>query len=464
MRQNNQGIWRLSACFGKNVIFLQRQLNSELSFCPGLRMLIFLAAMLFFIPAQPALSERIFFAGYKGGFYIRSEEEGGMELRLGGAFQSDYRYYLEDERADNRFDIRRARLVFRGQLTQWFRFGLEYEFQGNETKHLVDAYGEAVIKGLHGIRIGQFKEPFSLEWQTRDKGILFAERSMGYYLTPRRDIGFMAHGSVFQDRFNYALGIFNGDGPDGSSRGNEYDNPEIAGRVAVKPFKDTGLTFLDHFHIGMSATYAAIDLTNVNLEVKSTGMAGSDRRLYVLQQNTKFGRIYEAGKRRRLGLETAWSAGSVLIQTEYQTFEYTDLKPATGAVQDADFSTWYASIAWCVTGEKPVITGGVVKPIYPDRFFNPSENTIGAVCLAARIEHFSGDENWIRKDAYDSVETADGYSLAVNWILYPMLRIVFDYSHTDFSDPILVRRDPVDGHIDYINEENVFTFRFSIDF
>ena len=31
-----------------------------------------------------AWAERIFFAGYKGGFYIRSEEEGGMELRLGG--------------------------------------------------------------------------------------------------------------------------------------------------------------------------------------------------------------------------------------------------------------------------------------------------------------------------------------------------------------------------------------------
>jgi hypothetical protein len=43
-------------------------------------------------------AERIFFAGYKGGFYIRSEEEGGMELRLGGALKSDYRYYVGSER------------------------------------------------------------------------------------------------------------------------------------------------------------------------------------------------------------------------------------------------------------------------------------------------------------------------------------------------------------------------------
>ena len=104
--------------------------------------------VLVFFPLQEALAERIFFAGYKDGFYIRSEEEGGMELRLGGAFQTDYRYYAEDERADNRFDIRRARLRFRGQLTKYFRFKMEYEFEGNETDNLVDAYAEAVYGSI----------------------------------------------------------------------------------------------------------------------------------------------------------------------------------------------------------------------------------------------------------------------------------------------------------------------------
>lgn len=154
----------------------ESQLTSKRSM---LKTFLFLIGItLYLLPPAPrdALAERIFFAGYKGGFYIKSEEEGGMELRLGGAFQADYRHYAEEERADNRFDIRRARLVFRGQLTQWFRFGLEYEFQGNETSNLVDAYGEGVLSGLHSLRFGQYKEPFSLEWQTRDKALLFAER------------------------------------------------------------------------------------------------------------------------------------------------------------------------------------------------------------------------------------------------------------------------------------------------
>jgi len=112
--------------------------------------------ILLFSPLHEAFAERVFFAGYKGGFYIRSEEEGGMELRLGGAFQTDYRYYVEDERADNRFDIRRARLRFKGQLTQYFRFGLEFEFQGNETDNLVDAYAEAVFSPS-ALRSGNLK-------------------------------------------------------------------------------------------------------------------------------------------------------------------------------------------------------------------------------------------------------------------------------------------------------------------
>lgn len=43
---------------------------------------------------RPAVAERVFLAGYKDGFYLRSEQEGGMELHLGGSMDVDYRHYL----------------------------------------------------------------------------------------------------------------------------------------------------------------------------------------------------------------------------------------------------------------------------------------------------------------------------------------------------------------------------------
>lgn len=411
---------------------------------------------------QTVQAERIFFAGYKGGFYIRSEEEGGMEMRLGGAFQSDYRYYAESEREDNGFDIRRARIVFNGQLTRWFRFGLEYEFEGNEARNLVDAYGELVYNGLHAFRFGQFKEPFSLECQTRDKGLYFAERSIAYSLTPKRDVGAMAHGSFFQDALNYGFGAFNGDGVDGSS-GGDRDDPEIAARLVVRPFKPFAVGWLDNFQIGASATYGAMSLSNVNLEVKSTGMIGTDRNLFTLKQNTKFGVLRDVGDRTRLGVEGVWAWNRFAVMGEYVRLQYADLKPSGGRARDADFSSAYVSLFYSITGEPFVVSQGVLKPFYPETFFNPAEGQLGAFVAGARWERFDGDEDWIHPEAFVSVGKADAFSVTLNWIPYPMLRMILDFSYTDFSDPIRVRVDP-DGAVDYVDKENVFTVRLSMDF
>lgn len=423
---------------------------------------ILFLSILFCLPWYKAFAERVFFAGYKGGFYIRSEEEGGMELLLGGAFQTDYRYYFEQERADNRFDIRRARLRFRGRLTQYFRFGLQYEFQGNETDNLVDAYAEAVFMPS-ALRFGQFKEPFSLEWQSGDKSQFFAERSMGLSLGPMRDIGIMLHGSLFRDTINYAAGVFNGDGDDGATSGAEEDDPEAAARIVFSPFKNSLSPWFKDVQLGASTAYAQIDPLNVNLRVKSAGMFGTDTNLYVLTHNTKFGVIQDVGSRQRLGVEAAWAVGPLLIQGEYFSLKYSDLESSGDNPSDADFSSWYASVIWCITGEKPMLSKGIVQPIYPNRFFNPKDGNWGALCLAARIDHFSGVETWINPASFVSTREADAYSLALSWVLYPMARMILDSTHTNLSDPIRVRVLP-DGSADYINEENVVTVRFSMDF
>lgn len=428
----------------------------------GMLIRSFALLILILILPEDIYAEKIYFAGYKGGFYIRSEEEGGMELLLGGAFQTDFRYYAEDERADNRFDIRRARLRFKGQATRYFRFALEYEFQGNETNNLVDAYGEALF-GRSALRFGQTKEPFSLEWQSVDKAQFFAERSMGYYLGPKRDIGLMYHGALFQDKLVYSAGLFNGDGIDGSTSGPEADSPEVACRLVLSPFKRSLSPWLNGIQIGVSGTYAQIDPLNLNLRVKSTGMVGTDTSLYALTHNTKFGVIQDIDSRQRIGLEAAWAIGPVIFQGEYFSLLYSDIVASGANPADASFSDWYLSAMWCLTGEKPILSKGILMPIFPDAFFNPEANTWGAVFLAARYDHFNGDEKWINPDAYVSVKEADAYSLAVNWVLFPMARFILDYTHTCLSDPIRVRVLP-DGSTDYIEEENVITCRFSIDF
>lgn len=403
-----------------------------------------------------------YFERFKEEFFPWSRQEGDKPLiGLGGMLQVDYRYYDESQRADNRFDIRRARLSLGGWFTEWCHYYMLYEFEGINQDELLDAYGELTILGTNYIRVGQFKEPFSLEWVSLEKGLWFAERSIGYSLGPRRDVGVMVHGSLLKERIYYAGGLFNGDGIDGSSRGTQSDTPEVAGRLVLAPFRSTSWEWLESLQFGGSGGIANIDLANVDLEVKSTGMVGTNRNLYVLNANTKFGVLQNVDQRRRFGLEAAWAWGPVGLQGEYFYLGYTDLKPAGSRARDADFSAWYASAILCLTGEHPRYSDGVFEPLVPKEDFRLGGSGFGALALSVRVEHFEGDKDWITEDAFVSVREADAFSVALSWILNPYVRLIVDYSQTDLSDPVRVRVEP-DGDVDFIEEEQVVTVRLSM--
>jgi phosphate-selective porin len=273
----------------------------------------------------------------------------------------------------------------------------------------------------------------------------------------------MLYGSLLKESVFYAAGIFNGDGNDGLSSGSEHDEPEAVARLVISPFKNTSNRMLNPFQFGFSGAYATIEPMNMDLNVKTTGMEGISRSIYVLSHNTKFGVLQDAGNRIRGGLETAWAFRSLAVQGEYFYLKFTDLEAAGSTPKDADFYSWYTGAMWWFTGEEPLLADGVMKPVIPKQNFNPDEGTFGAVGLGLRLEHFEGDETWINPSASVSVRDADAFSVALTWMLFPMHRFIMDYTRTAFSDSIRVRVRP-DGHVDYIDKENVLTVRFSIDF
>lgn len=384
-----------------------------------------------------------------------------LELNLGGLLQGDYRYYFEDERTDNRFDIRRARLRAGGRVADLLRFGLEYELKDNASSNLLDAYVAADM-GKQSLVAGQFKEPYSLELQSSNQSLFFAERSMGYYLTPNRDIGVMAKGSLFDSIAVYSVGLFNGNGINGSVQRKQNDEPEVASRLVLQPFRGSE-NFLRTFSIGGSGTYARIDTPNISINIKSTGMADTSRNLYVLNPNTKYGIIQDVDSRDRWNFESSWTYGPLAIFGEYFTLTYNGLVDSKSEKRNADFSSWYISTVFALTGEAIVIENGRILPLVPRRPFDPSGGSFGAFCLAARYDHFSGDEDWIMFDNFNSVRDAEAWSIAVDWIMTRSFKLILDFTRTKLSDPIQVRVLP-DGTVDYIDDENVLTMRFSLEF
>ena len=399
-------------------------------------------------------------ATYRDGFCLQTDEPERFSLCLGGLLQADYRYfdYGEEDPNKNEFDIRRARLGIQGQAFRYFDYKFEYEFQGAGSRNLLDAYVDANVFPFASFRIGQFKEPFSLEHLTLDRLGFFAERSMGYYLTPGRDVGLMAHASLWSDRINYGVGIFNGDGMD-DAPGGRADTPEFAGRLVLSPFKNTGISWLEDLQGGGSFSYADIDQNNVEIHAKTTGLTP----FFDVSSGAKFNIIREADTRSRYGADVAWAWGPFAVAAESTYVLFDDITTSADRF-DFELEDNYASLLWMVTGEEPTLKNGVFQPIKPKR--SVWEGGWGGVGLAFRYDSFEAD-----KIAYDvmvyegeSVREAVAYTIALNWYLAPSVRMVLDATRTDFDRPLLIDRDPLTGEAVYSDREDVITGRFQFGF
>ncbi len=399
-------------------------------------------------------------ARYKNGFCLSAPDEKMASLCIGGLLQADYRYFnYDNEDPDkNGFDLRRVRMLLKGSMLRHFDYKFEYEFEGAGSRRLLDAYVDAnFIKGAT-FRVGQFKTPFSFEWLTKDKNLVFAERSMGYYLTPGRDVGVMAHASLWQDAVNYGIGLFNGDGVDDSTTGDE-DSPTGVARLVVSPFRNWKIPVLEHLQVGGSFAYGKIDRTNVNVAVKTTGL----NTFFDVASSAKFNIIRDADTRTRYGAEFAWAYGPLLLSGEYFQLDFKDI--TTSADQfDAKLDDYYVSLLWMITGEHPVISKGILQPIVPNE--NIWNGGWGGIGLAMRYDVFEADDTVYDNliIAGNSVAEAKAFSVALNWYLDPYAKVIVDFTRTRFDQPLLISRDPINGTAIYSEQEDAVTTRFQFEF
>jgi len=397
---------------------------------------------------------------YRNGFCLSSVEEGLFSLCLGGLLQTDYRHFEYDGKdpQKNKFDLRRVRLKVQGNVSRHFGYKFEYEFQGAGSRRLLDAYGDAHVLPFASVRIGQFKEPFGLEHCTLDKDGFFVERSMGFYLTPGRDLGCMVHASLFNDRVNYGFGVFNGDGLDDAT-GGDVDDPQWAGRIAVAPFKNRSLPFWDNFQVGGSYSYAKIDRNNVEIEVKTTGLTT----FFDVASAAKFNIIRTVETLSRSGLEFAWTYGPFALQSEYFQVRFRDITTSTDQF-DTVLEDYYVAGLWMLTGENPVICKGIFQSIVPEK--SVWRGGWGALGLAFRYDYFRADGDVYENLIYagNSVRRAKAYSVALKWYLDQFTLLALDATRTDFDQPLLVGRDPIQGTAMFSDREDVVTARFQLGF
>ena len=176
---------------------------------------------------------------------------------------------------------------------------LQLDFAGGGTA-LKDAYIGLTDFPLGKLRMGQFKEPFSLEELTSSNYMTFVERAVPNAFAPSRSVGFMLHDVALDSRMTWAAGLFR----DTDDTGFDMDDGgyNLTGRITGLPwYKDEGESLL---HLGVAYSHRNPDET---VRYRARPEAPMIDR-FVDTGTT------DADRATLLGLEAAWVAGPVSLR------------------------------------------------------------------------------------------------------------------------------------------------------
>ena len=172
--------------------------------------------------------------GYNKGAYIKTADDRfsvKINVRTQGAFSYEVQ---EDEQNTTTFKVKRARLLFGGNVYYpWMKYFPQVTLEGGSTA-LRDAYIQAAYYGWAEPQIGQYKVPFDREFLTSAFNLELIDRSIvSNTFSLQRDIGVEISGQLFHNQLAYSVGMFNGSG---ANQNNVNQKFMYVGRVVYSPF------------------------------------------------------------------------------------------------------------------------------------------------------------------------------------------------------------------------------------
>jgi phosphate-selective porin OprO/OprP len=360
-------------------------------------------------------------------------EDGNFKLKVGGRVMNDWLWISEDgdikassigEQEDGT-EFRRARLHVSGLIYGNVEFKVQYDFAGGDAD-FKDVYLGLTDFPIGRLRVGHYKEPFSLEELTSSNYITFLERALPNAFAPSRNVGAMLHNSEFDDRMTWAVGVFR----DTDDYGTNVDDGgyNITGRITGLPiYEDKGASLL---HIGAAYSYR-----NPDDSLRYTERPEAHLTSRFVDTGTM-----AADRADLLGLEAAWVHGPLSVQGEYVT---ADVDRMAGA-SDVDFDGYYVQGSYWITGEH--------------RNYKASEGAFSRVKPKENFSFNSGPGAWDATLRYSKLDLDDenvtggeleDITAGLNWHLNPNTRIMWNYVHADR---------------DKIGEADMLMMRLQVDF
>jgi phosphate-selective porin OprO/OprP len=283
---------------------------------------------------------------------------------------------------------------------------LEYDFATGNAEAKDVYLGLIDIPYAGTLRVGHFKEPFSLEEVTSDNYITFMERALPNAFAPMRNLGVMVFNDPLEQRMTWALGAFRGNT---DNFGNEVADGGWAatGRVTGLPlWLNDGQSLI---HLGAAMSYR--DPQGESERFQSRPEA---HQAPVIVDTDNFG----ADTTARFGGELVAQHGPLWFQGEY-------LDALTNGPQHNLYG-YYVQAGWFLTGENRPYRreNGTIDRVRPRHSFL-QDGGLGAWELAARFSSIDLDSGDVRGGQ------AHDFTFGINWYLNPMTRVTGNYVFSD---------------------------------
>jgi phosphate-selective porin OprO/OprP len=388
---------------------------------------------------------------WSNGFKLE-RNDGAFKLKFGGRVQSDWAYVDLSEGLEDTIggeghgtELRRVRLFFAGELYERLIFKAQFGFAntGDGEINLKDAYvGLKDLGPLGTVKVGHFKEPFSLQEQTSSKYTTFMERGLSSTFAPGRNTGFMATNAVLDKRVLWQVAtVLNA-----NDSGFSFDNNgmwNVTARLVGVPLYEDGGEKVVHVGFGYSHQFRG----------------GGDYMLRYRQRPESHlapyladtGATIPTNDVNLINPEFAVVWGSASFQAEYmRAFVRGD-----DGMSDSTYWGAYAELSYFLTGERRnyKLGGGGFGRVKPNANFNPANGDWGAFEIAARYSYLDLNDDLTRGGEMWDI------TAGINWILFPNARISLNYVHSGLDDRIVTTNpQDVDGDADLVQA------RFQLDF
>ncbi len=414
--------------------------------------------------------------------------DGKHSISLNGRLHADYRNFNYDSTntgantgaASDTFDIRRARIGFKGKLYQNYEFEVSADLaspanstQPGGTTSVLDVAFLNInyFKGAQ-LRLGQFKMPMNLEKVTSSNYTDFMERSYVNQFAPNEDRGVMLWG-IPKDGLTYALALSNGEGKNRNEKDSRVDGIEylVRGTVNFAQLMDNKDAI---FHLGAAFSTTDLSKTSTANGVATGGdtnfLAGSNAvrtegrgvNFFTFPTVVGIANVDTAIERQRTALEGVAAYGPVKLQTEYMKTNFNGNLTAAKSF-DVDVNTWYAEALWMMTGEKyaDMYKDGVFGAIKPKNNFELGKDGMGAWELGLRYSKFDASDfnsplfvgasaiaaNGVASAVSTTTSTfqADAWTAGIKFVPNPNTRFLINYIRTSFDTPITIAGKPEDS-------------------